>query len=138
HLAQGAWWADVLEVAADGLPDRRNERIDVPPALLRPWHGEAILLPVEVVQPQSSDFAGAQAVDGEEQEDRVIADVRRLVGRRTPYSRSASGRRPRTVRAAAHGVDRCSVQPPSRRGPSDTTRAVRHGARMRGRRSHGS
>jgi hypothetical protein len=37
------------------------------------------VLPVDVVEAKTADFAGPQPVDGEEEEDRAVPDIDRLV-----------------------------------------------------------
>src|SRR5262245_58742514 len=50
HFAKGASWPYLSEIAEDGVADHGYQRIDLRTPLLRAAHGEAIVLPVDVLE----------------------------------------------------------------------------------------
>ena len=71
------------QVAQQRLSDGPGERVQVRPPRLRTAHPERLRIPVDIVQPQTTDLAGTQAVDGQQQERGAVASVRgpRALGR---------------------------------------------------------
>ena len=71
------------QVVEKRVPDRVGERQEQGRADFGPWHADLARPPVDVVEIERTDLAGAQAVGGDEHEHRVVASPlrRRAVDR---------------------------------------------------------
>ena len=75
HLAPSRPGAGLPEVTEDGIPDRPAQRVDPRLLPLAGRDGQGLVPPIEVLQAQAHDFAGAEAVDRQEHQQGTIPDV---------------------------------------------------------------
>lgn len=76
--ATGALRPATLEVACKRIADTRLEGKELKAATLGASYVESVVVPVEIVELQAPDFARAEAIDREQQEDSPVAEVDRL------------------------------------------------------------
>lgn len=68
----------VTKVACDGVPDSHIQGISVLSAALGTYDADRCLLPVDIVEPKTANFACTQAVDRQEKENRTCSKLDRL------------------------------------------------------------
>ena len=64
-------------IAQDGLSDAAGERIVMRASRLRAAHPQRLLLPVQIVEPQTGDLAGAKAIGDQHHQDGAVAQIGR-------------------------------------------------------------
>ena len=72
----------LFEVPDDRLSDDGHERIDLGTSRLGATDRQTVVLPIDVVKAQRGDLTGPEAIDRQQQENRAVSDVRRVIGRR--------------------------------------------------------
>jgi hypothetical protein len=76
----GTGRTDDLEVADDRGAYGRYQRIRDGVSRFGAWRPDQVLVPIEMVELQLGDFPSTPAIEGEEHEDRTVADVPWLIG----------------------------------------------------------
>jgi hypothetical protein len=77
-----ATWAlrpATLQVACERIADTRLEGKELKAPALGSSYVERVLVPVDIVELQAPDFARAEAIDREQQQDSPVAEVDRLI-----------------------------------------------------------
>jgi len=67
---------NLAEIAQNRLTDLLHEWIALALALLRTTHIDGLLLPVNILQMEETDFAAAKAVNNEKRQDCMVTNVR--------------------------------------------------------------
>src|SRR5215471_1785119 len=80
ECTMGTGRADDLEVADDRGAYGRYQRIRGGVSRFGAWRPDQALVPIEMVELQLGDFPSAPAIEGEEHEDRPVADVPWVLG----------------------------------------------------------
>jgi hypothetical protein len=75
---------------------------------LRAANANDLVLPVQIVEPQASDFPGSQSVSDKQHEDRAVP----LVDRAIPLNRSQQAQDILAPQALRHGLVRHEPQAP--------------------------
>jgi hypothetical protein len=73
--ATGALRPAILQVACERIADTRLEGKELKVPALGASDVERVLVPVDIVELQAPDFARAEAIDSEQQQDRPVAEV---------------------------------------------------------------
>jgi len=68
-----------LQIAYERIADTRLEGKELKAPALGSSYVERVLVPVDIVELQASDFARAEAIDREQQQDSPVAEVDRLI-----------------------------------------------------------
>jgi hypothetical protein len=77
--ATGALRPATLQVACERIADTRLEGKELKAPAFGASYVERVLMPVDIVELQAPDFARAEAIDSEQQQDRPVAEMDRLM-----------------------------------------------------------
>src|SRR5215471_15650474 len=80
ECTMGTGRPDDLEVADDRGAYGRYQRIRGGVSRFGAWRPDQVLVPIEMVEPQLGDLPSAPPIEGEEHEDRTVADVPGVLG----------------------------------------------------------